>query len=34
VFATYGGGYFAVSGAPMQPDAVIALPTAKSALLG
>jgi len=30
----YGGGYLAMSGAPMQPDAVIALPTAKPALMG
>lgn len=30
----YGGGYLAMSGAPMQPDAVIALATAKPALMG
>ncbi|WKN55611.1 carboxyl transferase domain-containing protein [Rhodococcus opacus] len=30
----YGGGYLAMSGAPMQPDALIALPTAKPALMG
>ncbi|MEQ8718289.1 MAG: acyl-CoA carboxylase subunit beta [Acidimicrobiales bacterium] len=30
----YGGGYLAMSGAPMDPDAVIALPTAKPALMG
>jgi acetyl-CoA carboxylase carboxyltransferase component len=30
----YGGGYLAMSGAPMLPDAVIALPTAKPALMG
>jgi acetyl-CoA carboxylase carboxyltransferase component len=30
----YGGGYLAMSGAPMKPDAVIALPTAKLALMG
>lgn len=30
----YGGGYLAMSGAPMRPDAVIALPTAKPALMG
>jgi acetyl-CoA carboxylase carboxyltransferase component len=30
----YGGGYLAMSGAPMAPDAVIALPTAKPALMG
>jgi methylmalonyl-CoA decarboxylase subunit alpha len=30
----YGGGYLAMSGSPMQPDAVIALPTAKPALMG
>ena len=30
----YGGGYLAMSGAPMQPDSVIALPTAKLALMG
>jgi acetyl-CoA carboxylase carboxyltransferase component len=30
----YGGGYLAMSGAPMQPDAVLALPTAKPALMG
>jgi acetyl-CoA carboxylase carboxyltransferase component len=30
----YGGGYLAMSGAPMNPDAVIALPTAKPALMG
>jgi acetyl-CoA carboxylase carboxyltransferase component len=30
----YGGGYLAMSGAPMHPDAVIALPTAKPALMG
>jgi methylmalonyl-CoA decarboxylase subunit alpha len=30
----YGGGYLAMSGAPMKPDAVIALPTAKPALMG
>jgi methylmalonyl-CoA decarboxylase subunit alpha len=30
----YGGGYLAMSGSPMKPDAVIALPTAKPALMG
>ncbi|MBX6382379.1 MAG: acyl-CoA carboxylase subunit beta [Microbispora sp.] len=30
----YGGGYLAMSGSPMQPDAVLALPTAKPALMG
>lgn len=30
----YGGGYLAMSGAPMNPDAVLALPTAKPALMG
>ncbi|QUH05991.1 acyl-CoA carboxylase subunit beta [Saccharopolyspora erythraea] len=30
----YGGGYLAMSGAPMRPDAVIALATAKPALMG
>jgi acetyl-CoA carboxylase carboxyltransferase component len=30
----YGGGYLAMSGAPMNPDAVIALPTARPALMG
>ncbi|MDC5696517.1 acyl-CoA carboxylase subunit beta [Intrasporangium calvum] len=30
----YGGGYLAMSGAPMHPDAVIALPTARPALMG
>jgi acetyl-CoA carboxylase carboxyltransferase component len=30
----YGGGYLAMSGASMGPDAVIALPTAKPALMG
>jgi acetyl-CoA carboxylase carboxyltransferase component len=30
----YGGGYLAMSGSPMRPDAVIALPTAKPALMG
>jgi acetyl-CoA carboxylase carboxyltransferase component len=30
----YGGGYLGMSGSPMNPDAVIALPTAKPALLG
>ena len=30
----YGGGYLAMSGAPMKPDALIALPTAKPALMG
>src|SRR5699024_2175707 len=30
----YGGGYLGMSGSPMGPDAVIALPTAKPALLG
>lgn len=30
----YGGGYLAMSGAPMQPDACIALPTARPALMG
>jgi len=30
----YGGGYLAMSGAPVNPDAVIALPTAKPALMG
>ena len=30
----YGGGYLAMSGSPTQPDAVIALPTAKPALMG
>jgi acetyl-CoA carboxylase carboxyltransferase component len=30
----YGGGYLAMSGAPMHPDAVLALPTAKPALMG
>ncbi|MBY4127551.1 acyl-CoA carboxylase subunit beta [Rhodococcus fascians] len=30
----YGGGYLAMSGAPMQPDALIALATAKPALMG
>lgn len=30
----YGGGYLAMSGAPMNPDVVLALPTAKPALMG
>lgn len=30
----YGGGYLAMSGAPMNPDAIIALPTARPALMG
>ncbi len=30
----YGGGYLAMSGSPTDPDAVIALPTAKVALMG
>jgi acetyl-CoA carboxylase carboxyltransferase component len=30
----YGGGYLAMSGAPMNPDATLALPTAKPALMG
>lgn len=30
----YGGGYLAMSGAPMHPDAVIALATARPALMG
>ncbi len=30
----YGGGYLAMSGSPMRPDAVLALPTAKPALMG
>src|SRR5438045_3303636 len=30
----YGGGYLARSGSPMGPDAVLALPTAKPALMG
>ena len=30
----YGGGYLAMSGAPINPDAVLALPTAKPALMG
>jgi methylmalonyl-CoA decarboxylase subunit alpha len=30
----YGGGYLAMSGAPTNPDAVLALPTAKPALMG
>jgi acetyl-CoA carboxylase carboxyltransferase component len=30
----YGGGYLAMSGSPMKPDAVLALPTAKPALMG
>jgi acetyl-CoA carboxylase carboxyltransferase component len=30
----YGGGYLAMSGSPMNPDAVIALPTAQLALMG
>lgn len=30
----YGGGYLAMSGAPINPDVVIALPTAKPALMG
>jgi acetyl-CoA carboxylase carboxyltransferase component len=30
----YGGGYLAMSGAPTKPDAVLALPTAKVALMG
>ncbi len=30
----YGGGYLAMSGSPMGPDAVLALPTAKPALMG
>jgi acetyl-CoA carboxylase carboxyltransferase component len=30
----YGGGYLAMSGSPTEPDAVIALPTAKVALMG
>ena len=30
----YGGGYLAMSGAPMHPDAVVALPTARPALMG
>jgi acetyl-CoA carboxylase carboxyltransferase component len=30
----YGGGYLAMSGSPTDPDAVLALPTAKVALMG
>ena len=30
----YGGGYLAMSGSPTHPDAVLALPTAKPALMG
>ncbi|MBI2864871.1 MAG: acyl-CoA carboxylase subunit beta [Chloroflexi bacterium] len=30
----YGGGYLAMSGSPMHPDCVIALPTAQPALMG
>jgi acetyl-CoA carboxylase carboxyltransferase component len=30
----YGGGYIAMSGSPTKPDAVLALPTAKPALMG
>ena len=30
----YGGGYLAMSGSPTKPDAVLALPTAKPALMG
>ena len=30
----YGGGYLAMSGAPTHPDAMLALPTAKPALVG
>ena len=30
----YGGGYLAMSGAPTNPDALIALPTARPALMG
>ncbi|MCK1394448.1 carboxyl transferase domain-containing protein [Bradyrhizobium sp. 1] len=30
----YGGGYLAMSGAPTKPDAMLALPTAKPALVG
>lgn len=30
----YGGGYLGMSGSPMNPDAVLAMPTAKPALLG
>ena len=30
----YGGGYLAMSGAPTQPDAMLALPTAMPALVG
>jgi acetyl-CoA carboxylase carboxyltransferase component len=30
----YGGGYLAMSGAPMNPDALLALPTARPALMG
>ena len=30
----YGGGYLAMSGAPTNPDAVLALPTARPALMG
>jgi acetyl-CoA carboxylase carboxyltransferase component len=30
----YGGGYLAMSGSPMAPSAVLALPTAKPALMG
>jgi acetyl-CoA carboxylase carboxyltransferase component len=30
----YGGGYLAMSGSPMHPDAVLALATAKPALMG
>lgn len=30
----YGGGYLAMSGSPTKPDAVLALPTAKVALMG
>lgn len=30
----YGGGYLAMSGSPTDPDAVVALPTAKVALMG
>jgi methylmalonyl-CoA decarboxylase subunit alpha len=30
----YGGGYLAMSGSPMQPDCVLALPSAQPALMG
>jgi acetyl-CoA carboxylase carboxyltransferase component len=30
----YGGGYLAMSGAPMNPDATLVLPTGKPALMG